>query len=126
MRNVIIISLVGFCITLVYFYRVNHTENFPPVTISHVYKVSQIEVLAGHEFYLRLDNGSKVKAHLRVETPPEARQAMISFINSSRDPRVVLYDKDKEGFWDADIFVNHDGREFRLVDWLSSNKLVLQ
>ena len=52
------------------------------------YTVTEITVLAGNEFDLKLENGKRIHAKLLVNTVPDAKHRVIDYLNQTKRPRV--------------------------------------
>lgn len=94
--------------------------------------VQTVDVLKGHEYDLRLLNGSRIRAYLKVESVPEAREQVVQLLNNSRKPRVVLLKRKDAGHWYVELIVQPQdvklggkvGGEVSITDWLRSNDLI--
>lgn len=91
------------------------------------YPVQSVDVLQGHEYDLKLSNGSRIRAYLEVDSTPEAREQVVRFLNRSRKPRVVLLKRKDAGHWYVELMVQPRdggfGQEVSLSDWLRAKRL---
>lgn len=91
------------------------------------YKVNYIRVLSGSEFDLRLDNGKRIHARLAVNTSPDAKTKVITYLNyNGNQPRVVILGKQDDA-WIVDLYVRKESQPFEevsLTKWLQESGLV--
>jgi hypothetical protein len=83
------------------------------------HKLRYIRVIQGHEFDLKLEDGTRAHAVLKVRTPPEAKDRVVAYINASRNPEVLIYDKKEDGTWEVDLLFNG----ISLTHWLRQQGL---
>lgn len=100
-----------------------------PSVFADTKSVTYIRVLDGNDFDLKLEDGTRVRGHLRVSTVPEAKDKVIRFINNSKNPRVVLYRYNpEEKFWEIDLLLEAQQSsvlgDTSLTAWLRQEKLV--
>ena len=98
------------------------------LNVEKSYRVTHIDVLKGHEFDLKLEDGRRIAASLEVSTAKEATEKVIRFLNSCTNPRCVLKHKMIDtSMWNVVLFVtDSEGREINLADWLLEQGLVFQ
>lgn len=103
----------------------------PEVRVSEsgdTYSVTEITVLAGNEFDLKLENGKRIHAKLVVNTVPDAKYRVINYLNETQKPRVVILGKQGDT-WMVDLHVRMESqaslwKEVSLTNWLKENELV--
>jgi len=128
MKNTwLLVTLVGATVSFFYFYKSQQPVSIitSPPEINLSYQITKIEIVSGDEFYLKLDDGRSIKAHLEVDTLPGTKSKVIGLLNDSKLPRVKIRRKDQDG-WLVDIFLSQNGQEISLSDWLRLNKMVLE
>jgi uncharacterized protein YpmB len=95
------------------------------------YSVKKITVLAGNEFDITLDNGKRIYAKLAVTTVPDAKHRVITYLNETINPKVVILGKQGET-WIVDLYVRMESQaslldeEVSLSNWLKENGLIWQ
>ena len=89
--------------------------------------VKRIVVVDGDTYDLVLRDGERrVLVDLDVAAASEIKQKVISMLNKSMSPEVLLEKKGADGRWIGKIFVNLDGRDTDLSSWLRENKLTYE
>jgi hypothetical protein len=83
------------------------------------YSVKTIKVMQGHEFDIILANGKRLHCLLKVQTPLEAKDKVIAYINNCSKPRVKLY-RQRNQVWEIDLIF----AEGSLTNWLYQQNLV--
>ena len=81
--------------------------------------IAQIHVLQGNEFDVTLADGRRIHGRLAVSTTPEAKEKVITYINHSKGPEVVLLSQDTDG-WIIELYFNG----ISLTEWLTTQKMV--
>ena len=94
------------------------------------YSVTEITVLAGNEFDLKLENGKRIHAKLLVNTVPDAKHRVIDYLNQTQQPRVVILGRQGDT-WMVDLYVRMESQaslweEVSLTNWLKENELIWQ
>ena len=92
---------------------------------------TQIAVLDGGEFDIKLVDGERIHGYLPVGAPPDAKDKIIKLINASDRIEVILLKKHEDKGWIVNLMlVTHkcNGKvcmpvETNLVDWLKENSL---
>ena len=92
-------------------------------SIPKYYPISRIRVIQGHDFDITLRNGKRIRANLRYATAPEAQQEVVTFLNSSLSPNIILHEK-SDHIWIVDIKAIYNGKEMELLEWLKAKNLV--
>jgi hypothetical protein len=89
--------------------------------------VKRIVVVDGDTYDLVLRDGERrVLVDLDVAAASEIKQKVISMLNKSMSPEVLLEKKGADGRWIGKIFVKLDGRDTDLSSWLRENKLTYE
>lgn len=89
--------------------------------------VKRIVVVDGDTYDLVLRDGERrVLVDLDVAAASEIKQKVISMLNKSVSPEVLLEKKGADGRWIGKIFVKLDGRDTDLSSWLRENKLTYE
>ena len=113
--------ILGLALLYVVGQRANTLPHLNPAQIfSEKYDVKRIRVIEGNEFDLLLTDGRRIHARLQVKTPQEAKDRVVTRINLSTEPQVILHEQIKEGTWVVDLVFN----EGSLTDWLYEEGLV--
>lgn len=110
----------------------HHVDDFVSQTIiefRNPIKVNRIQVLSGGEYDLILEDGRRVKAVLGVVATPDAKDKVVSFLNRSNNPRVILKKQDGNGTWLISLFVTTKNVENQYIEidlstWLREKNLV--
>jgi hypothetical protein len=87
-------------------------------------EIEKIFVIDKNSFDVILEDQSKITVSLPVNATDEAKQKIIELLKESSNPKVILYNKRKDGRWLADLKFLFKEKEISLKDWLSSNDLV--
>lgn len=106
----------------------------PSASMFGIHKVKRIEVISGHEFDLKLEDGRRIYGHLSIMTPREAKGRVVRLLNNVSNPRVVVKSRGNPEdvafrtptLWTIDIFLAVNGEEIMLSKWLKKQGLVLQ
>lgn len=136
-HNLYLVAFLGFLVVVFGLLFVNrgvkwwNTTPVPEIQLSQnveTFTVSEITVLAGNEFDLKLDNGKRIHAKLLVNTVPDAKHKVIDYLNSIQQPRVVILGRQGET-WMVDLYVRMESQaslweEVSLTKWLQENELV--
>lgn len=136
-HNLYLVAFLGFLVVVFGLLFVNrgvkwwNTTPVPEIQLSQnveTFTVSEITVLAGNEFDLKLDNGKRIHAKLLVNTVPDAKYKVIDYLNSIQQPRVVILGRQGET-WMVDLYVRMESQaslweEVSLTKWLQENELV--
>lgn len=90
------------------------------------FEVSRVIVLRGDSFDITMkDTSNRILGKLSVMATDNAKDKVVDLLNHSTNPKVVLQEKQLDGRWTIDLFfMNSEGKEVNLVDWLISNNLV--
>ena len=89
--------------------------------------VKRIVVVDGDTYDLVLRDGERrVLVDLDVAAASEIKQKVISMLNKSVSPEVLVEKKGADGRWIGKIFVKLDGRDTDLSSWLRENKLTYE
>ena len=135
-HNVYLGVTLGFLVVvfgfLLHFRGVKWGIDLPPeIQISRsneTYTVTEITVLAGNEFDLKLENGKRIHAKLLVTPVPDAKQRVITYLNQIQNPRIVVLGRQGDT-WMIDLYVRTESQaslweEVSLTKWLKENELV--
>lgn len=98
----------------------------PPISQREEIAVKKVAVLQGHEFDITLSDDRRIHAILAIQTPPEAKEKVVKFLNHSVKPRCVVLEKNS-GAWTIDLIVEQSMMSESaqsLTDWLRQQKLV--
>ena len=91
------------------------------------FEARRVIVLRGDSFDITIKDASntRILGKLPVMATDNAKEKVLDLLNHSTNPKVVLQEKQPDGRWTIDFFfVNSEGKEVNLVEWLSSNNLV--
>ena len=90
------------------------------------YKIKIIVVLAGNKFDLTIgeENPSRLLLKIAVQTVDDAKKKIVSLLNSSTNPEVVLDKKTETGEWIGEIHFVQDGKKNSISNWMIENNLV--
>jgi len=90
------------------------------------YDVRKVTVLRGDTFDLTMKDkdNTRILGKLSVMATDNAKEKVLDVLNHSTNPRVVLREKHSDGRWTVDFFFTSNGKEFNMVEWLSTNNLV--
>lgn len=91
------------------------------------YKVKKVTVLKGDTFDLTLlPEGNRIIGKLALVATSDAKSKVLDLLNSGERPRVVLKNRNSEGYWEIDFFFFLNSKEINLSEWIVSNNLVYQ
>jgi hypothetical protein len=136
-RRIMEFAIVGLWLTIavVLFIRYQKDDkktsipNNSVLTDSNVKKrfaISRVIVLRGDTFDITIkDDGTRILGKLSVMATDNSKGKVLDLLNYSTHPEIILKEKQSDGRWTIDFFaVDNNGKEFNLVEWLSSNNLV--
>lgn len=90
------------------------------------FNIVDCKVIDGYRFYLSLDGGNYIIAHLTHATKNEATQVVVDLLKNSAPSRPSIILRRKTGdFWIVDLFPFLDGKKSNLVDILRTKDLLL-
>ena len=113
--------IAAFVLGILFIFTYNHASyitSFVRRQIQESYEIKTIRVISGHEFDLTLRDERRVYVKLKVETPQEAKEKVIAYINRSRSPYIIVYNKE-DNVWVVDILFESGS----LTEWLYAQKL---
>ena len=93
-------------------------------TISRKFDVSKIVVLSGSTFEITLKNDVKFLGKFLFATSSDTKNVMINLFNHSTKPEVFIHKKQPDGYWSVDIYVNKDGEQIDVSEYLKTQKLI--
>lgn len=93
------------------------------LSVGDTYKIETIRVQQGHEFEIKLYDVGWIKGYLQNKTPALAQKPVIELLNQSKNPRVVLVEQ-LDNAWKVEIIVELDGKDVKLLDWLTEQGLI--
>ena len=94
------------------------------------FNIVKIGVLegTGSEFDILLNDGRRIRGTLSVRATKESHNEVVAFINQSKAPQAILYNKEKDGSWLVDIKLiqceNGSCNPTSLTQWLKKKKLI--
>ncbi|MHA1948695.1 MAG: hypothetical protein ACW99G_03015 [Candidatus Thorarchaeota archaeon] len=96
----------------------------------NTYVAKKIKVMAGNEFDITLDNGKRIHAKLAVNSVPDAKHKVITYLNQTTNPKVVVLGKQGD-IWIIDLYVRKELQaslyeEISLTSWLKDSGLIWQ
>jgi thiamine monophosphate kinase len=124
MKRLVLVVLVAVVVLGIFAY--SHKNKVITTPLLHrfqsltqeTHEAVRIIVISGHEFDLTLTDGRRVYAKLQVQTPQEAKHKVVAYINQSKNPVVVVYEKGNE--WTVDLVFESGS----LTNWLRTQQLV--
>lgn len=118
---IIIIVLLSLAIA---FFAIYRPEIIPNPDIGRNIPVSQVRVISGHEFIVRLSDDSYLNTVLVVNSVPEAHREVVRLFNSEKVayPSIVLLEE-LDNSWVVDILFEYEGRNTTLTEWLLNQNL---
>jgi len=130
-KRILISAILGVVLIAGYAYLNRSHPSLVTSPFEKLHVVYRINVLQGHEFDLKLDNGKRVHARLRIGTVPEAKESVIRFLNENLKNRTVyikVYEKvsqeHAEDLWIVDLIVKTGEGELSLAEWLEEKGLI--
>lgn len=86
--------------------------------------VRRVIVLRADTFDCTLKDNSRLLVKLPVYATDDAKDFVLSIMNHGSSPKMILNEKQKDGCWKVDFFINHNGKEANLSSLLSEKNLV--
>jgi hypothetical protein len=123
-------SFIGFIIVILFVaiivVVIVHPHHSAVTTVSSIHSISEIRVVTGNEFSVKLEDGRLVHAFLAINTPPEATKEVIKKLNAASKSYLKI-EKLLDKSWTVDIIITECNgtmcQEQSLTAWLKKSKL---
>ena len=86
--------------------------------------IRRIIVLRADTFDCTMKDNSRLLVKLPVYATDDSKDYVINLINHGSSPKIILHEKQKEGHWIADFFINQNNKDINLSNLLLSKNLV--
>lgn len=100
------------------------------ININNPIRVEKVDVINGNHYDLLLEDGRRIKADLGISSLPEAKSKIISFLNKSSNPKVIIRKKVDDYylifFYVTTKDVNGKIIEVELSEWLLQKRLLYE
>jgi hypothetical protein len=107
---------------------INPINNNSIVEANKNYEIKKITVFDANTFDITLKDDllKRISACLSVKSSLDSKKKIIELFNHAQNPVVSLKQKNSDGKWLVEIFLDHDGKKVQMTEWLKNNNLVYQ
>lgn len=124
MRRRLLIEIAAVIVLCMCFAVLISKKKHAPVIFQQKVSISKLKVLRADTFDCTLKDKSRLLAKLPVYATDDAKDFVVGIMNHGSSPKIILNEKQKDGCWKVDFFINHNGKEVNLSNLLSEKNLV--
>ena len=88
-------------------------------------EIKNISVINNNSFDIVLKDKSRIIVSLPLSLKEESKRKVLDLLSEVSNPRVILYNKKKNGQWTANLKFFLQNKEISLEEWLEKNDLVM-